>query len=141
VRYTAGVLLDGEDLALTAVLARLGVAYLQQRNGAAPAAAVRLRDQLAAFAAETASVLVSDGRETAKPPGAVIVGQSLPQMMTVRAAAGLLGISPQAARGLCRTGELTAIRDAAGHWQIDTGSAAALAARRKDRNDLTTIPL
>ena len=140
-RYTAGVVLEGDDLAVAAVLARLGVAYLQHRNGTAPAAAVRLRDQLAAFAAETVSVLVSDGCETAKPPGGVIVGESVPQMMTVRAAAGLLGISPQATRGLCRTGQLLATRSPAGHWRIDTDSAAVLAARRKDCNAPTTVPL
>lgn len=133
-RYTAGVVLDGEDLPLAAVLARLGVAYLQRVNGTVPAAAVQLRDQLAAFAAETTSVLVSDERETAKPGAAVTVAGSGPQMMTVRAAAGLLGISPQAARGLCRAGGLLATRDAAGHWQIDADSAA-LAARRKGLRD------
>jgi hypothetical protein len=141
VRYTAGVVLDGEDLALASVLARLGVAYLQRVNGSAPAAAVRLRDQLQAFARETTSVLISDERETAKPAAVVVVGESLPQMMTVRAAAGLLGISPQAARGLCRAGDLLATRSPAGAWQIDADSAAALAARRKERNDQTAATL
>ena len=127
-----GVLLKDDQLALAAVLVRLGVAYLQRVNGTVPADALQLRDELAGFAArETSAVLVSAECETAKPAAMVIVAESLPAEMTVQAAAGLLGISPQAVRGLCRSGVLTAIRSVAGHWQICADSAAALAARRR----------
>ena len=133
-RRIDGVVLDGQDLALAAVLVRLGVAYLQRANGGVPPEALQLRDELAGFAArETSAVLVSAECETAKPAAMVIVAESLPAEMTVQAAAGLIGISPQAVRGLCRSGVLTAIRSVAGHWQICADSAAALAARRKER--------
>lgn len=131
-RRVDGVVLDGQDLALAAVLARLGVAWLERRDGTVPPAALRLRDQLAAFARETTSVVVSDDRESRNPSCLPIVAQSVPAEMTAHAAAGLLGISPQAVRGMCRSGALIAVRSAAGHWRIDTGSAAVLAARRRE---------
>lgn len=130
-RYVDGVVLEGQDLALDAVLVRLGVAHLQRVNGTVPATAIRLRDELAAFAArETAAVVVSASCETAKPAAMVIVAESLPAEMTVQAAAGLLGISPQAVRGLCRSGALLAVRGPGG-WRIGADSAADLAAKRK----------
>jgi len=132
VRYTAGVVLDGEDLVRLARLVRDGVVYRQRTNGGGVQPAdLSLRDQLLAFAAETASVQVSEPAKAAKVAASVTVAESLSAEMTVQAAAGLLGISPQAVRGLCRTGDLIATRDAAGRWQIDADSAAALAARRK----------
>ena len=130
--WADGVLLEGDDIRVAAVLGRLGVAALERANGGAvPAAAVALRDQLAGFAAETAKVVVSDGRAAAKPGGVVVLAGSGHAQMTVRAAATLLGVSPQRVRGLCRAGVLLATRDPAGRWAIDANEAAALAARRK----------
>jgi hypothetical protein len=131
VRRVGGVLLDGEDLALAEVLVRLGVAYLRYRDGTVPAAAVRMREQLTGFARETTAAQASAAGESAKPSAAVIVAESAPAEMNVQEAAGLLGISPQAVRRLCRTGALVAALSPAGRWDIDPGSAAALAARRR----------
>lgn len=125
----AGVLLDGDDIRLAAVLVRLGVAYLQRVNGTVPAAALALRDQLAAFARETSPPLASAMRETGKPAAAAIVADSGAQMMTVRMACELTGLSPQAVRGHCRTGKLLATRTPAG-WQIDPATLASLARRK-----------
>jgi hypothetical protein len=130
VRRVSGVVLEGEDLALAAVLVRIGAAHLQRVNGAVPPAALCLRDQLAAFALETASVLVDDLPETAKPAAAVIVADS-PARIGTDAAAAQLQVSTQAVCSMCRRGELLASQSPAGHWQIDPGSVAALAARRK----------
>ena len=135
-RRVDGILLESDDVALAAVLVRAGVAYLQRANGSVPHAALRLRDQLAAFAArETAALLASAERESANPAVTLTVEDSFPQQMTVRTACGLLGLSPQAVRGHCRSGALAAIRSPAGNWQIDAHSAAAMAARRKERRD------
>jgi hypothetical protein len=132
-RRCDGVILEGEDIALAAVLVWRGVEYLQRRDATVPARALQLRDELAAFAArESAAAVVSVPGEPGNLAATVVVAESFPQQMTVQAAAGLLGISPQAVRGLCRSGALLATRSpAGGHWQIDMASTAALAARRK----------
>lgn len=132
-RRIDGVLLEGEDIALAAVLARLGVAYLQRVNGSAPPAALQLRDELAAFARRTSPAQVTVTGEPANLPAAVIVADSAPQQMTAAQAAAVLGVTVQHACRLCRSGALVAIRTPAGHWQVDADSAAALAERRKER--------
>lgn len=134
-RRVDGLLLDSGEILLADYLVRHGVDYLQRRNGGSiDPRAVALRDRLAAFAGrETVAVVVNGRRESSEPAAAVIVTESLPAEMTVQvqAVAGWLRISPQAVRGLCRTGKLLATRGPAGHWRIDTHSAAALAARRE----------
>jgi hypothetical protein len=129
VRYVGGVVLEDDDVALAHVLVRIAVAYLQRVNGAAPPDALALRDQLAAFA-RNPSEQVSGQRETAKPAEAAEVEISLAQM-TVKETAARLVLSEQRVRSLCRSGALVAAQSAAGRWQIDGASAAALAARRK----------
>lgn len=128
-RRVDGFLLEGREVAWAAVAMRLWADQLHRRDGALPAGVLELRDELAAFAArERVAAVVSVERESASPAAAVIVADSL----TAQDAATVLQISPQAVRALCRSGVLLAIRTAAGHWQIDSGSAVALAARRKE---------
>ena len=133
-RRVDGLELSPDEVILAARRVSAGVAASERRNGCASPPAVQLRDQLAAFAREyqreTASVLGSDGRETAKLPAVVIVAGSA-RTQTVGAAAGLLGISPQHVRGLCRDGELTAVKAVTG-WRIEEWSVADLAARRAE---------
>jgi hypothetical protein len=130
VQYVDGVLLSPEELAIAAVLARLGVAHLERKNGGAPPAAIRLRDQLAAFAArETASVQASATRENTKALTAAGAALSAGETR-VSAAAAQLGVSLQTVRSMCRRGALVAVRTVHG-WQIDAGSLAEAAQRRK----------
>jgi len=128
VRYVGGVVLEGDDVALAYVLVRIAVAYLQRVNGAVAPDALVLRDQLAVFARKP-SGQVSGERETAKPADAAAVAILVAQM-TVREAAALLVLTEQRVRSLCRSGALVAVKSAAGHWQIDGASAAALARRK-----------
>jgi len=124
VRYVDGVVLEGDDIALAHVLIRIAVAYRNRVNGAVTPAELALRDRLAVFA-RTPSGQVSGERETAKPAEAPPVAISVPE------AAALLVLTEQRVRSLARSGALIAVKSAAGHWQIDADSAAALAARRK----------
>lgn len=130
-RRVDGVVLDGQDVVVAALLVRIGAAYLLRVNGSVPPGALRLRDELNAFAArETASAEASAGRESAKADISPTVAESAPKV-TVKDAARILGISEQAVTARCRSGALTAVRSAAGHWQINAESAQAVAARRK----------
>jgi hypothetical protein len=132
-RRVHGVILDARDLLLADWLVRQAVTHLQARDAALPAGAAQLRDRLARFASEEpAAVVVPGPRETATRPGEVTVTDCRPAEMTAQAAAGVLGVSVQAARRMCRDGTLFAVRGPAGRWRIDPGSAAAQAARRKD---------
>jgi hypothetical protein len=130
-----GVVLEGPDILLADYLVRQGVEYLQRRNGGAvPARALRLRDQLAAFAArETVAVVVSGPGETAKPAAAVIVEGS-PARIGTHAAAAKLQVSTQAIRGMCRRGALAADRTPTG-WRIEEWSVAEEAARRQEERE------
>lgn len=132
-RYVDGVLLEGRDILLADYLVRQGAEYLQRRNGGdLPPGAAALCERLAVFAGrETVAVVVSRERESGKAAAAVVVEDSRPAEMTAPAAAGLIGVSAQAVRGWCRDGTLLATKDAAGRWQVDAGSAAGMAARRK----------
>jgi hypothetical protein len=130
VRRVDGVLLQGDEIAVAAVLARIAVAYLQRRNGTAPAAARQLAADLTTAARGTASALVSTERGIDQAPAAVTV-TGWPPTQTVRAAAAQLGLKERRVRGLCQDGHLIATRSPAGHWQIDAASVAAEAARRK----------
>jgi excisionase family DNA binding protein len=125
-----GIRLSADEAALAAVLVRAGVAALGQRNGQVPAAALRLRDELASFAREIRFAQVGGSRETAKLPG----GQDAPpsgQRVTVAEAAARSGFSPQYVRRLCASDELTAVRSPGGAWLIDEWSLDELAARRE----------
>jgi len=133
VRQVGGVVLEGDEIRLAAYLVRLGTAALERRAGAVPAVAAALRDQLARFAAEPAPPQASATGEHANLPGAAGLASSGPRI-SVAAAAALAGHSPQHIRRLCRRGDLAATRPAGpdGPWEIDEGSAAAYARRRKD---------
>jgi hypothetical protein len=129
VRQVGGVLLDGQDVALAAVLARIGVAWLQRTNGTVPAEALFLRDQLTEAARKLAAQ-ASGQAGSAEAAAAVGVAESGPAEMTTAQAAAVLGISGRAVRSLCRTGALDAVLSRTG-WRIDAGSVTAEAARRK----------
>lgn len=124
-RYVGGVVLDDDDVGLAYVLVRIAVAYLQRVNGTVPPDAVALRDQLATFAARKPSGQVNGAHETAKP------AETAPVAISVQEAAAQLVLTEQRVRSLCRSGALVAVQSAAGRWQIDGASAAALAERRK----------
>jgi hypothetical protein len=136
VRHVGGVVLEGAEIRIAAALVDIAVRHLERTDGAAPAAVREFRDRLTGFAAETRDDATTSGstaqgfaRESEMPDITLIVADS-PVQMTVRDVAGLLGISGQAVRALCRSGSLTAVRSRAG-WEIDERSAAALAASRK----------
>jgi hypothetical protein len=130
VKAIEGLLLTREEAAAVALLARAGADALQRRNGAIPAAAVRLVEQLAEFGRRTPDVQDSGIAEPANPDGCPDPASSGPRI-GVTAAATRLGVSPQAVRRWCRRGDLSARRDRpGGPWTIDTRSADALAARR-----------
>lgn len=122
-RVTGLLLLPGEA-ALAAYLVRAGVATIEQRNGSAPADAVHLRDQLAAFARETRETSTAQARARRESSERLILadpaGSPDMQAMTVTEAAGLLGVSEQTIRSRCRRGDLPAARSPAGRWLIDS---------------------
>jgi hypothetical protein len=126
-----GIRLTGEETRWAAWLIRVGVTTVESRDGTVPAAALRLRDQLARFARrEPADPQASVIAETANSPGGSDPAVS-DRQITVTAAAARLGVSEQAVRRWCRSGDLIAWRDApAGPWIIDEHSADALAASR-----------
>lgn len=133
-RRVGGVLLEGREILLADWLVRQAVDYLGRRDGGTlPAGALELRDRLAAFAGrETVAVVVGGERESPAGAAAVIVTESSPQQMTAPAAAALIGVTVQAARGWCRDGTLLATRSPAGHWQVDANSAAEIARQRRE---------
>jgi hypothetical protein len=143
-----GVLLEGPEVRIAAAVFHIAARQMEQNEGTVTPVVLVLRDKLAAFAREGRQNPLTggnDGRtfagESGSPDIALVLAESLPAEMTAQAAAGLLAISPQSVRGLCRTGQLLATRSPAGHWRIDTDTVAALAARRKECNGTTTIPL
>jgi hypothetical protein len=128
----AGLLLSREEARRLAILAGLGMAHLEQRNGCIAPDAVRLVEELEGFGRRNTRLQVSDAGESAKPPGPPVPAGS-PGMDWTGASetAQLLGVSDQAARQFCRSGALIADRiPANGPWITDKRSAVALAARR-----------
>jgi hypothetical protein len=131
----SGVLLDGPEVRVAAAVFRIVARQMERTEGGVTPVVLVLRDELAAFAAETRDRAAASenawttfGAESG-PADIALVVPGLPQM-TVRDAAGLLGLSEQAVRALCRSRALTSVKTRAG-WEIDADSAAALAARRK----------
>lgn len=151
-RRVVGVLLEGDEITLASYLVGKGVEFLLRRNGGVPSRYLALRDRLAAQAGRETAAVVTDrgtsrgsteaqasaGRGSSEAGAVVIVAESRPAVMTAQDAADLLGITDRAVRNLCQSGDLIARRGPAGRWAIDSGSAAALAARRKDGNAPTT---
>lgn len=130
-RYVDGVVLEGQDVALTARLVELGVDRLQRVNGTVPPDALRMRDELAMFARRSSLVQVTGNGAHANVLDPADPAASVPQA-TVAEAAEQTGYSAQHIRRMCASGALAAIRSAAGHWQIDGWSLEKLAAQRRN---------
>lgn len=128
-----GIIIEGDEACLLAALVRVAVRHLERIDGAAPAAALGLRERLDAFDdAIRAGTLTSgtSGQHCAAASGFPDIDLAVPGSLAVRDVAQLAGISHQAVTARCRSGSLDAVRTR-GRWEIDAGSAAALAASRK----------
>lgn len=130
-----GVLLEGPEVRIAAAVFRIFARRMERSDGTVTPAVLALRDQLAASARESCENPLTGGGDGTTFAGesdpadiALIVPESAP--MTVRDAAGLLGLSEQAVRALCRSRALAAVMTRGG-WEIDACSAADLAAARK----------
>jgi hypothetical protein len=128
----AGFCLSDDEIVLAAVLVRAGAAAIESRNGSMPAAAARLRDQLAMFARRIQLAQASAAGEHANLPGCPD-GAASGARISVAAAARMAGFTPQHIRRLCHRGDLAAVRAPSGHWLIEAWSAGILAARREER--------
>jgi hypothetical protein len=125
------VALEGAELRMVAALVAIGVRHLERTDGGVQPDACRLRDELAAFARATRLASGGPGRGCAAESGMPDIDLMMPgSPLTVTAAAALLGISEQAVRARCSSGSLAAVKGRGG-WEIDAGSAAALAAVRR----------
>ena len=133
-----GLTLDPGEVRLAAWLVGQAVDYLSRRDGALPAGAFRLRDDLAAEAGRevVATVVpqpvprgtdpshVSGRRGTDNAAAAVVVRDCPHAEMDAGQAARALGISERWVRRLAGDGLLIARKDA-GRWLIDAASVAA----------------
>jgi len=124
-----GYLLDAGQAAVLARALRGRIRDAERLDGGAPKDWRDLAAELAAFSRETTVVQVSAVRESGKAAVVTVGAESL----TTGQAAGLLGLTRQRVGALCRSGDLAAMQTAGGHWRVDRASAAALAARRKER--------
>jgi hypothetical protein len=137
-----GWLLSPQECEGIAIVALYGIASYEQRNGAVAGpvreAVARMdryaRRTLARTLAPQVSGDGSDGREPANPADYAGLPVSAVAGISVAEAASLLGVSAQAVRRFCRTGDLYATRiPATAPWMINPRSAAALAARRAEQ--------
>lgn len=124
-------MINGQEAAQLARHVRRSIRQATRDDGAVPASDMKLLARLSAYARESTQAQVSVMRESRKAAVVTVEAGSL----STAQAGELLDLTRQRVGALCRSGVLAAVQTAAGHWQVDLASAAALAARRKERDD------